>query len=336
MLNFPFSQTKVCTIGSGTRDVFVRSSHFEKHKDTDSPSGFDACFPLGAKINLDSVIFETGGGATNAAVTFARSGLKTSCICRIGKDDNGETVKKVLNQNNVQTHLIQTDGKAQTGYSVIILSGTGQRSILVFRGASRSLNAKLIPWSKFSKTWFYLTSLGGNKTALNTIVKNVNQQNCKLAWNPGNSELALGLKTLRPYFKQSDILILNREEAASVCGCKPALLNKIFKTLGVLPRIALVITDGPKGAYAHDSLNNKTYYTKALPGKRINTTGAGDAFGSAFTASIIKNNDVKHALAAGSINSLGVITHMGAKAGLFKEFPSHKKLSSVKISIAKL
>ncbi|MBU2565983.1 carbohydrate kinase family protein [Patescibacteria group bacterium] len=336
MLGFTFSQTKVCTIGSGTRDVFIKSTHFEKQKDPSSPTGFDACFPLGSKINLDNVIFETGGGATNAAVTFARSGIKTSCICRVGDDDNGKTIKKVLNNDKVQTDYIQTDHNAQTGYSVILLSGTGQRSILVYRGASRSINAQTIPWSKFSKTWFYLTSLGGNRSALKTIINNVNKQNCKLAWNPGNAELAQGLDKLQLYFKQTDILIMNREEAASVCGCKPTLLKKIFNTLGKLPRIALVITDGPKGAYAHDCPNNKTYYTKALPGKRINTTGAGDAFGSAFTASIIKTNDIKLALAAGSINSLGVITNMGAKAGLFKEFPGIKKLSRIKISLAKL
>ena len=69
----------VLTVGAATRDVFIQSKRFKNIKNPLAADGLDVCFPLGAKIDLDSVIFETGGGATNAAVTFSRFGLRTAC-----------------------------------------------------------------------------------------------------------------------------------------------------------------------------------------------------------------------------------------------------------------
>lgn len=53
----------------------------------------------------------------------------------------------------------------------------------------------------------------------------------------------------------------------------------------------------------------------------MNTTGAGDAFGSAFVATLAKGLYLDDALRAGLLNALGVVTHMGAKAGILKKFP---------------
>ena len=59
----------VITFGSATRDVFLRSKAMELHKEHGIE---EACFPFGAKIDIDDIDFETGGGATNNAVTFTR------------------------------------------------------------------------------------------------------------------------------------------------------------------------------------------------------------------------------------------------------------------------
>jgi len=58
------------------------------------------------------------------------------------------------------------------------------------------------------------------------------------------------------------------------------------------------------------------YFRPALKRKGINTTGAGDAFGSSFVAGLIKYNDIEQALKLGILNSNSVIMKIGAQEGL--------------------
>ena len=66
----------VITIGTAAKDTFLISRFFKILKDSkhlkkfDFPTGEAQCFALGGKIELDNQVIATGGGATNAAVTF--------------------------------------------------------------------------------------------------------------------------------------------------------------------------------------------------------------------------------------------------------------------------
>ncbi len=319
----------VLTIGAATRDVFIQSKKFKNVKDPLAADGLDVCFPLGAKIDLDSVIFETGGGATNAAVTFSRFGLRAACAARVGNDPGGNEIVARLKSERIDTSAIQTDPKKATGYSLILVSNSGQRAILVSRGASNELDAKGINWKKMKPEWIYLTSVGGNIKTLTSIFDAARKLRIHIAWNPGNAEIELGIKKLLPFLIQTDVLNFNREEAAALAEIPPRDLEKIFHHLGILPRQALVVTDGAQGAYAHS--RGVTWFAPAIHGKRVNTTGAGDAFGSAFTAAAITTGNLETALRAGMLNSFGVITHMGAKAGILPKFPTKTDLQRVKI-----
>ncbi|MFZ6014936.1 MAG: carbohydrate kinase family protein [Patescibacteria group bacterium] len=333
---FGFGGIDVLAIGAGTRDVFIKSKHFETKPDIHAPAGFDACFPMGAKIPLDDIYLETGGGATNAAVTFKSLGYKTACLCRVGNDDNGLAIKRALKSRGIKTNFIQLDEHRKTSYSVILLSGSGQRSILVYRGASNFLNVNDCNWQKINPDWIYLTSLGGKIPQIKTIFKFAGHNNISMAWNPGNGELKQGLKKLKNFIKQTDLLFLNREEAALLTEKPPRHLEDIIAILGPLPKQALIITDGPGGAYAYDPADKTLFHAEAIPGKRVNTTGAGDAFGSGFTASFIKEKDLRHALCTGSHNSIEVIKTMGAKVGILEEFPNEQMSKRCKIKTINL
>jgi ribokinase len=319
----------VVTIGAATRDVFVTSKRFQTVRDAAAPDGFDACFPLGSKIDLDTIVFETGGGATNAAVTFSRFGLTTACVGRVGKDTGGREIIERLEAEGVDVSGIQTDPKRHTGYSIILLAGSGHRSILVHRGASAAIDGAKIGWNALSPSWIYLTSVGGDFPLLKQIFLAAKRHRIHVAWNPGNAELELGMKKLTPFLLQSDILDMNREEAAALTDMPPRDIERIIHRLGSVPRQALVVTDGQRGAYVNS--RGVTWHAPALEGKRVNTTGAGDAFGSGFVAAAIKTGNLEKALRAGILNSTGVVTHMGAKAGILKKFPTVKDLEKVKI-----
>jgi sugar/nucleoside kinase (ribokinase family) len=154
---------------------------------------------------------------------------------------------------------------------------------------------------------------------LKSIFDHAKKMGARVAWNPGNAELELGRKKLLPFLKATDVLLVNREEAAMLAHVAPRFLEDAMKKLGELPRQALVITDGKNGAYVRT--HGATLYSPALRGKRLNTTGAGDAFGSAFVGALAKGHYMDDALRAGLLNAHGVVTHMGAKAGILKKFP---------------
>jgi len=298
-------------------------------RSSSAPDGWEACLPLGAKIPVDELAFETGGGATNAAATFGRFGFRTACVARVGRDAGGEAVRLALNDNDVSSHFLQFDPKERTAYSFILVAGSGSRAILVARGASKHIDAKAIPWTKLSSDWMYLTSLGGDEKLLRAILAEAKKSQRHLAWNPGNAEIELGIRKLTPFLMQTDILIMNREEAACLADVSPKHLDAIIAKLGSLPRMALVITDGKDGAYA--TSRGITWFAAAIKGKAVNTTGAGDAFGSAFTASMMRDSDIVHALKAGSANAFGVISQMGAKVGILKHFPTPSELSKARV-----
>ena len=318
----------VLCIGGATQDVFIRSKALEEHHDDQSPDGISACFLMGSKMAIDELTFATGGGATNAAITFSRFGLKTSCLARVGEDDAGEHIADDLADNKVDIRFLQYDKKVKTGYSVILLSGTGHRAIFTHRGAAQMLNASSFPWHHWSKKlgrgrvadWIYLTSLGGDMKALKDIFDHAKRSKTKIAWNPGNKELEKGFKILKPFIDQCEILSLNLEEAESLGG---------MAALGHLPNAAFRLTEGAKGATVR--VGRKTLFAKSLKAKRVNTTGAGDAFGSAFVATWIKTGDARSSLAAAMLNATGVISHMGAKAGILKKMPTEKELKRVAI-----
>src|SRR3989338_8986820 len=97
----------IITIGSATRDVLLKAEGFEIRKHEDSPSGVEQCFPLGSKIEIKEIVFTTGGGAANAAVTFSRQGFKTACVSAVGEDLNGREIVKELKREKVETKYFQ-------------------------------------------------------------------------------------------------------------------------------------------------------------------------------------------------------------------------------------
>jgi len=324
----------VITVGAAVIDQYVRSSAFEMKKDSGVPSGFDTCFPIGAKLPIDEIEIQTGGGATNAAVTFGRQGLRTATIGRIGEDIYGDLIKDVLSKEHVSTNLIQTDKEHRTGQSIIFLADVGQRTIFVHRGASAIINKREIPWTTLNTRWFYITSVGGDLALISMILDRAEATGASVCWNPGSSELKKGYAKLAPLLKRVDVLDLNREEAAELAGQPIRHLKKIIQKLGGLPHLGLLITDGPNGAYLHTKCC--TWYAPPLPAKRVNTTGAGDAFGSGFIAGFIPTCDLHTAMKMGMLNSLGVITHMGAKTGILSEWPKKAVLDRVIIRSARI
>ena len=68
----------------------------------------------------------------------------------------------------------------------------------------------------------------------------------------------------------------------------------------------------------------------------MNLTGAGDAFGSAFTVGYMKFHDIKAALSLGTMNAAAVVQHTGAKVGILRGMPSLADVEKVRKTVKQL
>lgn len=321
----------VITVGSATRDVFLVSPHFRVVASRQYVTGRAITVPYGSKVHVDRVMFETGGGATNTAVTFARLGFKTAFIGKIGqRDARGAEILEKLREEGIDTTLVSRDRRWPTGYSVMLMTPAGERTALVYRGASSHLTPGDVPSARMRARWLYITSLAGNLPLLKRLLRIARQRKIKVAFNPGESELNWGLKKLIPILRQLSAVFLNREEASLLTGLPYAKDRAMFESLCFhLPGI-VVITEGKKGASVCD--NARKYISVPKNVKVRNTTGAGDAFCSGFIAALLRRpNDLSFALQLATANAESVIQSFGAKAGILRRIPPRSSLCTVRV-----
>src|SRR5680860_1732089 len=181
---------RMLTIGAAVQDVFL--SHSPEFKPVSDKTA-DELFlkiELGSKNDVNNINFSTGGGATNAAVTFARQGLGVQFMGTIAHDPAGNAVLDDLDKEGVDTSLISYSEKLHTGYSVVLLASTGERSFLTYRGASTHYDIKNFDLSESDADWIYVSSMAGNMDILDKIFAQAKQLKIKVFFNPGKGELA--------------------------------------------------------------------------------------------------------------------------------------------------
>ena len=215
----------VVTVGSATRDVFVKSDLSKIIRIRDVLTEHELlCFDYGAKINVNEIFFTTGGGATNTAVSLARQGMKVACLCVVGKDSTGDEIVRMLEEEGVDASLVVRDEQHSTGYSVVINSFEGDRTVLTYRGANHFLTPSRVDWDALSGTkWAYLTSLTGpSAEILFPLADFCEDRGVKFAWNPGSVQIGRGMGKLARALRSTEVLLLNRTEAARFAGVDSA------------------------------------------------------------------------------------------------------------------
>jgi len=280
----------------------------------------------GAKIAIEDVFVNYGGGAMNVAVGATNFGIKSSPMIYIGKDNVGKEVFDYLKKQKISTDLVYVDKEHKTGFSIVISSSKDkEHTIFTFKGASNHLQVHSL--RNFTTKWFYVSSLT-NKDWQNEFDKITRQtkKGVKIAWNPGELQLR-SQKTLINFLNYIEVLIVNKSEAIELISrtkkkaSKKKLDDKqyLLKELQKLGSQKVVITLGEKGVCALDEKDQYYYYPSQSNQKRIvDTVGAGDAFSSGLMAGLIKFKNFDKALQLGIRNSSSVLYRVGAQNGLLK------------------
>ena len=306
---------RICALGAASQDVFVSGKGIRAQLDprtNEYMEEFTQDFKLGAKITVDTVRFATGGGATNASVTFARQNIDSSFIGKIGNDVAAHGVLEELDRENVNTERVIYHENLGTQYSTILLADNGERTILVYRGAANSHTPEDYANVNFDGLdWLYISSFAGAMEALDVIFEKAVAANVKIAFNPGEAELTEPDK-LRALLENVDVLIVNKEEAAKIVeGSTSEELAR--HATNYVP--VVVVSDGPNGVVATDG---KTIVSAGMyeDVPVLDRTGAGDAFGSGFLSAYSQGQSLKDSIIFASANSTSVVQFIGAKEGI--------------------
>ena len=306
----------VVSFGTATLDVFLRSSGM---KVSESEIDKNICVRYGVKIEVDEIFFESGGGATNSVVTFSRQGLLVGCVAQIGDDFAGNKILTDLAKENIGNNLFDVQKGSYTDYSTILWAGDGGRTVLIYRGKSR-LEMEEIKWEELDSKWFYISSLEGNLQIIENLIRRFGGENCRIAWNPGSRELKQKEKLLS-LLPSITLLNVNKEEMIELLAIsnKQLAISDILSEAQKLPCEYIVITDDKRGAYFWNKRESYWYNCGIFedsPG--VETTGAGDAFGSGLVTGFMKGYPFKECLYLASANASSVVGKMGAKKGILR------------------
>jgi len=313
----------ILTIGSVMRDIFFYSDEgliINNRKDPlrQKLLGFE----LGAKIEPKSSYSGWGGGAINTATSFSRLGLRVGTFSSVDRLD-ASILDKHLSRDKI-SFCNYNSGKQTTGVSFIVVDSKSKEHV-TFLSRSASKDFKL-PSKLPATEWIYLSALTGNNARhnLEIIRREVLKNELLLAWNPGNEQLQLGWKKLLPLLKITSVLILNKDEAMELVanGFPKTPRNKLEDVAFLLYQLThagvpmVAITQGKNGASVatvNGYISEKIFKKWPL----VETTGAGDAFGSTFIASLkLNDGDVKKSLHWALVNSGSVVGKVGATDGL--------------------
>lgn len=275
------------------------------------------CLDYAAKVPVTGSFQSLGGNAANVAAGVKKLGMSSAILSSLGKDSNGNFIRRELKKFGVDTGLLGVDPKIQTRYG-IALTYKGERTILSYYAKRKYSWPPKMP----ACSWIYYSSLSeGFESLQEKLFAHLDRHpTVKLAINPGSFQIKNALQAVREAVGRADLLFVNLEEAEKIAGqtlsqakSAPALIHSLLQ----MGAKEVALTDAGRGAWAGD--NDEIWHLDAYPVRVATKTGAGDAFSSGYLSARFFGHDIAHALEWGVVNSCAVIAQLGAQNGLLDQ-----------------
>lgn len=312
------SQIDVLSVGDVVTDAFIRLPDKPAHTFSNE-NGTWLAVPFATKVPIEQAeIKEAEGNAANASVSFARLGLDSGLVSNVGNDQYGRDIIASLHRSKVDTRYVHINHGKASNHNYILWY-KDDRTVFT-RHELYDYHWPQIHSDDLPK-WLYFSSVSKNTLPFHDDLADWLEEkpDVKLAFQPGTFQMEEGAQRLKRIYKRCEVLLLNRQEAVTVGGGDGRNVHDLFDKLHALGPKVIIITDGPKGAYASSAEGRffMPVYPDAAP--PLERTGAGDAFSSTIVAALIKGLPLEEALKWGPVNSMNVVQHVGAQDGLLTE-----------------
>lgn len=310
-------------IGDTVTDAFIRLKEASVHCDVDKVR-CTISMSFGDKIPYESVeVVHAVGNSANASVSASRLGLSSALVTDLGVDAEGEASLASLKRDGVDTEFVRMHQGKKSNYHYVLWYEDDRTILVKHEEFERHLP------DIDSPKWLYLSSLGADSLSYHDeiIAHIAKHPETKLAFQPGTFQMSLGFEKLREIYKNSEIFFSNVEEAGRILGIETLGIKELLKRMRELGPKIVVLTDGPRGAYAYDGENFLKQAPYPDPKPPYERTGAGDAFASTVVSALALGKDLPSALAWGAVNSMSVVQQVGAQKGLLTQPEIEKYLT---------
>ncbi len=308
------SAPSILAIGDIFTDAFIKLSEDVARVEEDEKGEKRLSLPFGSKPPYEQVdIVRAVGPSPNAAVAFARLGIRASLLAWLGDDQPGDEAVQYLKDEAIDTELVVQQAATPSNYYYVLRLGA-ERTILVKNEAYHyEWRAPATP-----PDWVYVSLISADSWQLHEdlLAYLTTHPEIKLAFQPGTFHFKWGAEKLAALYRRSHIVVMNREEAVDVTKKSYDSLRELTTALHDMGPAIVVITDGPNGSYASYDGRLVTIPNYPDPGPPVDRTGAGDAFASTIVAALAEGETMDTALTWAPINSMNVVQHLGAQAGL--------------------
>ena len=269
-----------------------------------------------------------GGAPANVAVGLSRMGTSSAFCGVVGNDPFGDRLRQVLAENRVNVDHLHVTDKAETsvayawrdqrgdGHFQLLRRADCRLSATFTTGAIKALQPVAIVVGSVSMATA-ISKLGVTaaiRTATKMDIPIVVDLNIRLSQWKSVDRLR---RVLPGLIRQATLIKLSIDDARSAWDLEGP--EEIRAHVGQWTMCAMVITDGPRGAFAFQDGQSDFDQVPGFPVKATEPTGAGDAFLAGLISRLVESGwqsispgDMRFAMAAGAITT----TRAGALAAL--------------------
>jgi len=250
----------IVVVGDAALDVIARH-------DKPLPHGGDAR----AKIR-----FTGGGSGANTALWLRHLGADTTLLARIGDDPGGRLIRAELEAAGVRC-AFAVDPEAPTCCVVVMVDGSGQRSMLADRGANQrfapeDVTAEALAGASHLHLSGYVLLDPPSRPAGLAALAAAKEAGLTTSVDPQAAAHITDPAAFLDDVRGVDLLMPNTEELVALTGsADPASAKELLGAVG-----AVVVTAGLDGASWVDA--DGATSVPAVEADCVDSTGAGDAF----------------------------------------------------------
>lgn len=262
-----------------------------------------------------------GGKGANAAIAVARLGGDSVLCAKLGRDANGEALRKLYAAEGINLSALRSTADAPTGLAAVTVEPDGTNKITVFPGANALLDADDAEEALLCYPDALFMNFEVPDEAVLSAAHFAAKQAVPIVIDAGPAKPNFPFEKLPPL----EIFSPNETETEALTGIKPLgadeALRAALKLEGLVKAHYYIIKLGDRGALVYDG----KYYNIAssYPVKAVDTTAAGDAFTAALTLEYLRSGNIMHSLRYANAVGALVVSRPGASTSI----PNEKMLS---------
>ncbi len=257
-----------------------------------------------------------GGLAAATARSLCRLGVAAGVLGKVGTDQFGDYLEKVLEEAGVDMRGFLRDENTTTCIVIALIAGDGERSFLVYPGSSAEFQEEDIDFDlvKQAKIFHYggpasTSAMEGEPLA--RVMKRARDLGCKTSIDTVWDSTGRWMETLGAAIGHTDYLFTSYEEGRELSGTGD--IHKMAETFLDMGVELAIIKMGPEGSYIRS--RDTEVRIPAHQVDAVDTTGAGDCYVGGFLKGLVEGWPLeKTARFANAVGGLATTQRGGSEA----------------------